>query len=207
MCRRATAKFGRASSRPTQKLGVDLGIAIVLCEALSRGPPEMRKITYATWSVEMSEWLVKMLSLFRVVKPGISILLRGHRLFRAAGASVQSMAPPEGGWFAHSGPSKTGCRPGAIVGQWSAAILTLWHRRFSAKSLKSLALPREAREANKINGIRNRLGKKWLHCFARLFKTAAQADKRGRPAPGSFSASQFRRQIDPNLPTPASRTQ
>jgi hypothetical protein len=23
---------------------------------------------------------------------------------------VQSLVPPEGGWFAHSGPSKTGCR-------------------------------------------------------------------------------------------------
>src|SRR5258705_1162012 len=56
----------------------------------------MRKITYAAWSVEMNKWLVKMRSLFRVVKPGISILLRGHRLFRAAGASVQSMVPPEG---------------------------------------------------------------------------------------------------------------
>jgi hypothetical protein len=51
----------------------------------------MRKITYAAWSVEMNKWLVKMRSLFRVVKPGISILLRGHRRFRAAGASVQSM--------------------------------------------------------------------------------------------------------------------
>jgi hypothetical protein len=91
MCKRATAKFGRVSSRPTQKLGVDLGIAIVPCEALSRGAPEMRKITYAAWSVEMNKWLVKMRSLFRVVKPGISILLRGHRRFRAAGASVQSM--------------------------------------------------------------------------------------------------------------------
>jgi hypothetical protein len=44
----------------------------------------MRKIAYAAWSVEMNKWLVKMRSLFRVVKPGISILLRGHRLFRAA---------------------------------------------------------------------------------------------------------------------------
>jgi hypothetical protein len=41
----------------------------------------MRKITYAAWSVEMNKWLVKMRSHFRVVKPGISILLRGHRLF------------------------------------------------------------------------------------------------------------------------------
>src|SRR5437764_1050572 len=41
----------------------------------------MRKITYAAWSVEMNKWLVKMRSLFRVVKPGISILLRGHRPF------------------------------------------------------------------------------------------------------------------------------
>jgi hypothetical protein len=45
MCKRATAKFGRVSSRPTQKLGVDLGIAIVPCEALSKGASEMRKIT------------------------------------------------------------------------------------------------------------------------------------------------------------------
>jgi hypothetical protein len=80
MCKRATAKFGRVSSRPTQKLGVDLGIAIVPCEALSRGAPEMRKITYAAWSFEMNKWLVKMRSLFRVMKPGISILLRGHSL-------------------------------------------------------------------------------------------------------------------------------
>jgi hypothetical protein len=32
----------------------------------------MRKITYSAWSVEMNKWLVKMRSLFRVVKPGIS---------------------------------------------------------------------------------------------------------------------------------------
>jgi len=43
MCKRATAKFGRVSSRPTQKLGVDLGIAIVPCEALSKGGPRNEK--------------------------------------------------------------------------------------------------------------------------------------------------------------------
>ena len=43
MCRRATAKFGRVSSRPTQKLGVDLGIAIVPCEAPSKGGPRNEK--------------------------------------------------------------------------------------------------------------------------------------------------------------------
>jgi hypothetical protein len=74
----------------------------------------MRKITYAAWSVEMNKWWVKTRSLFRVVEPGISTLLRGHRFFRAAVAPVQSMA--------HSGPSKAGCRPGVIEGQWSAAI-------------------------------------------------------------------------------------
>jgi hypothetical protein len=26
------------------------------------------------------------------------------------------MVPPQGGWFAHSGPTKTGCRPGVIEG-------------------------------------------------------------------------------------------
>jgi len=35
--------FGRASSRPIQKLETDPGIAIVPCEALSKGSPEMRK--------------------------------------------------------------------------------------------------------------------------------------------------------------------
>src|SRR5258705_10482420 len=43
MCKRATAKFGRVSSRPTQKLGVDLGIGIVPCEALSKGGPRNEK--------------------------------------------------------------------------------------------------------------------------------------------------------------------
>jgi hypothetical protein len=32
----------------------------------------------------MNKWLVKMRSLFRVVKPGISISLRGRKLFQAA---------------------------------------------------------------------------------------------------------------------------
>jgi hypothetical protein len=35
--------FGRASSRPVQKLETDPDIAIVPCEALSKGTPEMRK--------------------------------------------------------------------------------------------------------------------------------------------------------------------
>jgi hypothetical protein len=35
--------FGRASSRPVQKLETDPGIAIVPCEALSKGTPEMGK--------------------------------------------------------------------------------------------------------------------------------------------------------------------
>jgi hypothetical protein len=37
--------FGRASSTPIQKLETGPGIAIVPCEALSKGPPEMKKIT------------------------------------------------------------------------------------------------------------------------------------------------------------------
>jgi hypothetical protein len=32
--------FGRASSTPIQKLETDPGIAIVPCEALSKGPPK-----------------------------------------------------------------------------------------------------------------------------------------------------------------------
>jgi hypothetical protein len=86
--------FGRASSRPIQKLETDPdpGIAIVPCEALSKGPPEMRKITYPAWSVEMNNWLVKMRSLFRVVKPGISISLRRHRL-PSAPEIVQVLMP------------------------------------------------------------------------------------------------------------------
>jgi hypothetical protein len=35
--------FGRASSTPIQKLETDPGIAIVPCEALSKGTPELRK--------------------------------------------------------------------------------------------------------------------------------------------------------------------
>jgi hypothetical protein len=35
--------FGRASSTPIQKLETDPGIAILPCEALSKGPPEMKK--------------------------------------------------------------------------------------------------------------------------------------------------------------------
>jgi hypothetical protein len=35
--------FGRASSRPIQKLETDPDIAIVPCEALSKGTPELRK--------------------------------------------------------------------------------------------------------------------------------------------------------------------
>src|SRR3984893_18841276 len=102
MCKRATAKFGRVSSRPTQKLGVDLGIAIVPCEALSKGgPPEMRKITYPAWSVEMNKWLVKMRSLFRVVKPGISISLRGRKLFQAARSFCTGVL-----WSRHGAPAK-----------------------------------------------------------------------------------------------------
>jgi hypothetical protein len=46
LCTRTTAIFGRASSRPVQKLETDPGIAIVPCEALSKGAPfEMRKNT------------------------------------------------------------------------------------------------------------------------------------------------------------------
>jgi hypothetical protein len=62
----------------------------------------MRKITYAAWSVEMNKWLVKMRSLFRVVKPEISILLRGHRLFGPQDLLCSLWVPPEGAWFAHS---------------------------------------------------------------------------------------------------------
>jgi hypothetical protein len=51
--------FGRASSRPVQKLETDPDIAIVPREALSKGTPEI-KITYPAWSVEMNKWLVKM---------------------------------------------------------------------------------------------------------------------------------------------------
>jgi hypothetical protein len=43
LCKRATAMFGRASSRSVQKLETDPDIAIVPCEALSKGTPEMRK--------------------------------------------------------------------------------------------------------------------------------------------------------------------
>ena len=37
--------FGRASSRTIQKPEADPGIAIVLCEVLSKGPPEIRRLT------------------------------------------------------------------------------------------------------------------------------------------------------------------
>ena len=37
------------------------------------------------------------------------------------------------------------------------------------QSNHKMALPREAREASKINELRNRLGKKWLRCLPRLF--------------------------------------
>jgi hypothetical protein len=50
-----------------------------LAKRFQGGPPKRGKITYPAWSAEMSNWLVKMRSLFRVVKPGISISLRGHR--------------------------------------------------------------------------------------------------------------------------------
>jgi hypothetical protein len=49
--------FGRAFSGPIQKLEVDPGIAIVPCEALSKGGlPEMRKNHLPSWSVEMQNW-------------------------------------------------------------------------------------------------------------------------------------------------------
>jgi len=46
VCIRTTAMmFGRASSRTIQKPEADPGIAIVLCEVLSKGPPEIRRLT------------------------------------------------------------------------------------------------------------------------------------------------------------------
>jgi|SRR5258708_32726587 hypothetical protein len=71
--------FGRVSSTPIQKLETDPGILIVPCEALSKGPPEMKKNHLPGWSVEMGGWSVKMRSLFRVVKPGIFNSVRGVR--------------------------------------------------------------------------------------------------------------------------------
>jgi hypothetical protein len=66
--------FGRAFSGPIQKPEADPGIAIVPCEALSKGSlPEMRKNQLPSWSVEMHNWLAEKRSLFRVVTPGISV--------------------------------------------------------------------------------------------------------------------------------------
>jgi hypothetical protein len=52
------------------------------------------------------------------------------------------------------------------------------------RAARDMGLPREAREANKRT--RESFGEKWLHCFARLFKTAAQTEQGSWRAPGQL---------------------
>jgi hypothetical protein len=46
-----------------------------------------------------------------------------------------------------------------------------------------VGFPREAREANKINGLRNRLGKNGFIVLQRLFKTVAQTSAANQKKP------------------------
>jgi hypothetical protein len=94
--------FGRASSRPVQKLETDPGIAIVPCEVLSKGAPETKKIHLLSWSVEMHSWFDKMRSLFRVVNPGscgVTKLFQAARSFCAGsyGPAPVLLPRPKGG--------------------------------------------------------------------------------------------------------------
>jgi hypothetical protein len=86
--------FGRASSRPIQKLETDPGIAIVPCEALSKGTPELRK-NHLPSLVGGNEQLVGENAIaFSCSEAGNSISLRGRRLPSAGTANGPETGRP-----------------------------------------------------------------------------------------------------------------
>jgi hypothetical protein len=62
--------------------------------------------------------------------------------------------------------------------EWDKKSENYKYLQIDQRQFGSMAPPWEAGKANKINGLRNRFGEKWLHCLATFFKSIAPKQSR-----------------------------
>jgi hypothetical protein len=94
--------FGRAFSGPIQKPEADPGIAIVPCEALSKGSPRNEEKSSTQLVVGNAQLVGRKAIAFSCSEPrDFRLSLRGHKFFQAAPPVVQAIAR----WFIASSGS------------------------------------------------------------------------------------------------------
>jgi hypothetical protein len=119
--------FGHASSRPVQKLETDPDIAIVPCEALSKGTPEMRKNHLPSLVGGNEQMVGENAIAFSCSEAGNFHLAAGSQTFSgreelrgALWSRPGAATRPKGGWFSRSWPSSAFAK--AKCGLLAAAI-------------------------------------------------------------------------------------